>query len=429
MIEQRATATDAELLAVVLESEANAARERYRMVTALAELSNRNVHGALGYRGLADLISAQLRCDLAVARKWARAVERFGARRSLTGEPLEPIFPSTAKALASAEISPEHAAVIADTVEAIQEPNRAEHGPQVETTMLEHARTLNPGRIRQLGQRILAHLDPDGPSPDERRQQQAQRRFSLNRLPGSTGVLEGRLSPSYQAIWQTILTALAGCRPDDALGPDDRSIPQRWHDAFEEAGRRLLAAGDLPDTAGLPCQLVITMSLTDLERRAGRATTHHSGILSIDEALKLAADGQVLPHVLSDAGGILAYGRGRRLASPGQRKALFARDRGCTFPAAPKAPPSPRSTTLRTGHEAAGPTWTTWRLPAAITTRRRRRKAGERSCSTAFRTGSHHRGTPPSNLCATITIIPNSSGHHPDSHGSATALSLRLLRH
>src|SRR3954447_16056791 len=30
--------------------------------------------------------------------------------------------------------------------------------------------------------------------------------------------------------------------------------------------------------------------------------------------------------------GILAYGRRRRLAAPGQRRALFARDRGCTFP-------------------------------------------------------------------------------------------------
>jgi hypothetical protein len=82
----------------------------------------------------------------------------------------------------------------------------------------------------------------------------------------------------------------------------------------------------------LPAQLIITMSLTDLERRAGRATTHHGGTLTIDQALRLAADGGVLPAVLDDNGGILAYGRSRRLASPGQRKALFARDRGCTFP-------------------------------------------------------------------------------------------------
>ena len=134
------------------------------------------------------------------------------------------------------------------------------------------------------------------------------------------------------AIWEAVLTPLAARRPDDALGPDDRTPGQRLHDAFEEAGRRLLTTGDLPDHAGLPAQLIITLTLTDLERRAGRATTHHGGTLSIDQALKLAADGEALPAILDDAGGILGYGRGKRLASPGQRKALFARDRGCTFP-------------------------------------------------------------------------------------------------
>jgi len=116
------------------------------------------------------------------------------------------------------------------------------------------------------------------------------------------------------------------------LGPDAGTPGRRLHDAFEEAGRRLLKAGELPDHAGLPAQLVITLSLADLERRAGRATTHHGGTFTVDQALKLAADGDVLPAVLDDAGGILAYGRTRRLASAGQRKALFARDRGCTFP-------------------------------------------------------------------------------------------------
>jgi hypothetical protein len=186
--------------------------------------------------------------------------------------------------------------------------------------------------VRLLGQRILAHLDPDGPSPTEQRQQQAHRSVILNRLPDSTGLLDGRLTPTCQAIWEAVLTPLAARRPDDALGPDARTPGQRMHDAFEEAGRRLLATGELPDHAGLPAQLIITLTLTDLERRAGRATTHHGGTLSIDQALKLAAAGEALPAVLDDAGGILAFGRSKRLASAGQRKALFARDKGCTFP-------------------------------------------------------------------------------------------------
>jgi Domain of unknown function (DUF222) len=248
-------------------------RLQYRQLAVLAELNSRNVPGTLGFRGLADLISAQLRCTRVEARKRAQAVERFGARRSLTGEALEPMFVDTAEAFAAGEIGCEHAAAGAETVEAIPAAERAEHAASVETTLLEHARTSDPRTVRLLGQRILAHLNPDGPSPEEQRQQQTHRRLSLTRLPVATGLLEGRLTPSCLAIWEAILTPLAARRPDDALGPDDRTPAQRLHDAFEEAGRRLLATGGLPDHAGLPCQLIITMSLADLERRAGRATT------------------------------------------------------------------------------------------------------------------------------------------------------------
>ncbi|MFL6164088.1 MAG: DUF222 domain-containing protein [Jatrophihabitantaceae bacterium] len=332
MIEQPATATDEALLDEYVQLEVEMARLEYRQLSVLAELNSRNVPGALGFRGLSDLIAAQLRCGRSEARKRALAVERFGARRSLTGQPLEPVLPATAAAFEAGEVGCEHAAAIAETVEAIPAPDRAEHAGPVESTLLAHARTVDPRTVRLLGQRILAHLDPDGPSPEEQRLQQAHRRLTLTRLPDSTGLLEGRLTPTCQAIWEAVLTPLAARRPEDALGADDRSPGQRLHDAFEEAGRRLLAAGELPDHAGLPSQLIITLSLTDLERRAGRATTHHGGTLSVDDALRLAAEGNVLPAVLTDAGGVLAYGRGRRLASAGQRKALFARDRGCTFP-------------------------------------------------------------------------------------------------
>jgi Domain of unknown function (DUF222)/HNH endonuclease len=329
-------ATDAELLAAVVEEEAEQIRSRYRQLAVLAELNSRNTVGTLGFRGLSGLIAAQLNCTVTEARKRALAVERFGARRAGTGETLEPQYAATAEVFAAGEVGPEHAAVIADTVEATPATDRAQQATAVEATLLEQARTSNPHILRLLGKRILAHLDPDGPCPDERRLQQSHRRLTLTPLDDSMGLLEGRLSPACRAIWEAILTPLAERRPDDAMGPDTRTAPQRIHDAFEEAGRGLLATGELPDHAGLPCQLVVTVRLTDLERRAGRATTHHGGTLSIDEALKLAAAAHVLPAILDDAGGLLAYGTGRRLAAPGQRKALIARDRGCTFPGCPR---------------------------------------------------------------------------------------------
>lgn len=43
-------------------------------------------------------------------------------------------------------------------------------------------------------------------------------------------------------------------------------------------------------------------------------------------------DDPAWPTQLNDAGGVLAYGRERRLAPPGLGKAIIARDRECTFP-------------------------------------------------------------------------------------------------
>src|SRR6185312_10948479 len=247
MIEPLTARADTELLAEMRELEAELCRVQFRQLQVLAELNSRNVPGQLGLRGLADLIAAQVRCTRTEARRRARAVERFGARRALTGEVLEPIYPAVAEAFAAGSIGAEHAAEIADTVERIPVADRAEHAAAVETTLLEHARTVDPRTVKLLGQRILAHLDPDGPKPDEERLQQSHRRVDLDRLPDSTGLLNGRLTPACQAIWEAILTPLAARRPDDALGLDDRTPGQRMHDAFEEAGRRLLATGDLPN--------------------------------------------------------------------------------------------------------------------------------------------------------------------------------------
>ena len=137
--------------------------------------------------------------------------------RALTGEALEPVYPATAEALSDGVIGAEHAAAIADTVERIPAADRAEHAGAAESTLLEYARTVDPRTVKLLGQRILAQLDPDGPSPAEERLQQSHRSVILNRLPDSTGLLDGRLTPPCQAIWEAVLVPLAARRPDDAM--------------------------------------------------------------------------------------------------------------------------------------------------------------------------------------------------------------------
>src|SRR6185437_3946234 len=109
MIERLASASDEGLLAELRKLEGELCRVQFRQLSVLAELNARNVPGALGLRGLADLIAAPVRCTRVEARRRARAVERFGARRALTGEALEPVYPTIAAAFCDGAIGAEHA--------------------------------------------------------------------------------------------------------------------------------------------------------------------------------------------------------------------------------------------------------------------------------------------------------------------------------
>lgn len=323
----------AELRGSAHELEKQLSRLQYGQLVELAELDERNVAGELGLQGLAQLIQTDLRCSFGAAKSKAAAVRRFGARWSLTGESLDPHFPVTATALAAGEISQVHAEVIADAVEELPAALQVERGAEVESALVELSRSRDPVSVRVLAQRIAGQLHPDGPAPREtRHRQRCRRRFNLTRRADSGGELFGTLTPACQAIWETILAPLAAKPSVDELGEDPRTQAQRMHDAFERAGRLLLASEKMPEQAGASTTLVVTVGLSDLERRVGAATTHHGGDLTLEEALRIASDGNLIPAVLDDAGGIRAFGRSRRLASPGQRKALFARDRGCTFP-------------------------------------------------------------------------------------------------
>jgi hypothetical protein len=74
------------------------------------------------------------------------------------------------------------------------------------------------------------------------------------------GVLNGDLTPECAAIVGAVLDALSA----PAGAEDTRSHSQRYHDALQEAMRRLLAADLLPERAGQPVKALVHMSLADL---------------------------------------------------------------------------------------------------------------------------------------------------------------------
>src|SRR6266849_92686 len=98
--------------------------------------------------------------------------------------------------------------------------------------------------------------DPDG-DPDDGFDDRAVR---LETTCQGAGVLTGDLTPECAAVVTAVLDALSA----PAGAEDTRSHQQRYHDALEEAMRRLVAAGLLPERAGQPVKVWAHVSLADL---------------------------------------------------------------------------------------------------------------------------------------------------------------------
>lgn len=96
-----------------------------------------------------------------------RSATELGPRRTLTGEHLPPRFEAVAAAQVSGTISPEHARVIADTIDELPAAIRSEHEDGVQTFLLGQAQVFDPHVLAQLADRLRSTLDQDGALAEE----------------------------------------------------------------------------------------------------------------------------------------------------------------------------------------------------------------------------------------------------------------------
>jgi hypothetical protein len=141
---------------------------------------------------------------------------------------------------------------------------------------------------------------PDGDDDDDGFD---DRRLLLDLTFGGAGRLTGDLTPGCAAAVSAVLEALG--KP---AGPEDlRTVPQRRHDALEEACRRLIASGMLPERAGQPTQAQVHITLAQLRALPGAseaeaawrvaAAARGHGWLAGPDAGAAACDATVAPVV------------------------------------------------------------------------------------------------------------------------------------
>ncbi|MGK8559062.1 DUF222 domain-containing protein [Nocardia gipuzkoensis] len=319
----------------------------------LVEVEERSIPARAGARTSKRFLMETLRLSAADAGSRVAAVRDLGVWHTMDGADTAPVLPHTAAAQAAGEISADHARGIAAVMKRVPRGIEDADREAAEQILAEFARSGSPDDISKVGDRILAHLDPDGRLTDDvDRKRMRGLTLGRQRADGMTPI-HGEITPLLRALLDPILAKFARPginNPEDPDSPtgldgpidphaladsaqrDHRSTAQRNHDALVAVLQPGLALDRLGNHRGLPVSAILTMSIDDVEKRSGVATTASGGSVPIGEALKLAEQAHLFLAVFDHRGLPLHLGRAKRLASPAQRLALIAALRGCSRP-------------------------------------------------------------------------------------------------
>jgi hypothetical protein len=294
---------------------------------------------------LPSALANRLRITRAEASRRIHEAEDLGPRTAITGEPLPPLLTATAEAQRAGRIGTAHVAVIRGFVHRLPDFVDVETRQKAEEQLARLGGQHRPDELSKLADKLTDCLNPDGDFTDNDR---ARRRSLIIGKQGLDGMspITGYLTPEARATLDAVVAKLGApgmCKPDDpdpcvsgtpsqqAIENDTRSAGQRNHDALTAAGRALLASGDLGQHNGLPASIIVSTTLAELESRCGKALTAGGTLLPMSDVIRMASNAH---HYLAifDKGKAIGLYHTKRLASPGQRIVLHAKDRGCSFP-------------------------------------------------------------------------------------------------
>jgi hypothetical protein len=272
---------------------------------------------------LAHALANRLRISRGEAGRRIREAEDLGPRQSMTGEPLPPRLEATAARQRDGQLGAEHVAVMRRFCTRLPDFVDLETRQTAEAQLARLGTQHRPDELSKLADKLIDCLNPDGDFTDTDR---ARRRGITIGKQGVDGMspISGFLTPEARATIDTVFAKLAAPIQDDSRG-----AAQRNHDALAEASRLLLASGKLGQHNGLPASIIVTTTLRELEFGCGRGLTGGGTLLPMSDVIRLAGNAH---HYLAifDRGRALALYHTKRLASPAQRIALYAKDRGCT---------------------------------------------------------------------------------------------------
>jgi hypothetical protein len=343
-----------------------------------------------GFRNAIEFLRARLRVSAAEARRRISLAAAVLPRAGITGHPQPAERPELAAALAAGTVASRPATIITVALDRVRHHTAEDTAARMEHALTRTAAENDTDFLARIARRWSDAIDQDGTEPTESELRHRQGAFLR---PARRGLhhLEIFATPDqYEHILTVMNTATNprtrptegndtdnngdgartaegngdgkgdrggdgtdGSTPDTEL--DGRTRPQRLLDGLIGACKAALAAGALPAAGGLRPQVMVTIDYRDLldrlehtatqgpRYRSRAATTHNDGSpgtgsftftgpVTASTIRKIACDADIIPVLLGSQGRILDIGRTTRIFPPHIRKAITARDQGCTFP-------------------------------------------------------------------------------------------------
>ncbi len=184
----------------------------------LARLQVETTAKALGAKSWRDVLTIRWRLSRREANRRLAEAAVLGPRRSLIGEPLDPVLPATAAAQAHGLITAEHVDIIRKSMAKIPGFVDAATRAQIEVDWARLAVKVGPKELLDGIELRLFLLDQDGPEPDDT-ERAAQTRL-LHRPTGPRRHQSSSpacLTPEARATWEPILAKYAApgmCNPE-----------------------------------------------------------------------------------------------------------------------------------------------------------------------------------------------------------------------
>ncbi len=239
-------------------------------------------------------------------------------------------------------VSPGLATAVTRELDRLTPHLRVEAVPTVARALLELGVEWGPTMMRRLRPRLLAEYGLPGELDDLQERLASAARLSAPFVEsGDLTEYQLLMTPEQAAALEAAIGPLSAPAPNEETGERDlRPAGQRRVEALTEVCRRssaVDAAGRGADGAGgSSAALHVTIALTDLESRTGcgevLGSTPSGTVLSPEALRRLACEADLIPHVLGTAGEPLDLGRVVRLFTRAQRRMLWRRDGGCTYP-------------------------------------------------------------------------------------------------